>query len=94
MKTVNALIGNTDNKLTQQEWSNYCEQFNETICRFAASTFFVGAPPTTSEYQNFGVTFSIDEEHIERLKQQLQGVRLTFRQDSIAWLEGETQFIQ
>jgi len=93
--TLTLIIGNTDNKLTQSEWSNYCSQFMELVTAYSDKVHFCGGPSTWSTYQNLCMVSEISTEQPEfnAFGKSLQILRERFRQDSIAYCPGITQFI-
>jgi len=93
MKTITVSIGNSDNKLTQEEWARFCKIINSKHEYFANEIYFYGLSNPDSVYQNASWISSIDEESIEDFVDELTDVRKSFRQDSIAILVGETRFI-
>jgi hypothetical protein len=93
MKTVTIQIGNSDDKLTQKEWSSFCEYIGFEIVRVAAHVHFSGASDTTAPWQNTAWVFEIEPSDIEPLKGRIATVRAEYQQDSVAWTEGDTSFI-
>lgn len=93
MKTIVVQIGNTDNKLTQQEWSKYVETMNHFLRCHINTVHFAGGSPTESPWQNYcwvGVAYIADWDFFAK---HLNQIRLRFNQDSVAVTLGETQFI-
>lgn len=92
--TISIQIGNSDNKLTQLEWSRFIVNIQIAINNYNCITHFSGGPPTFSEYQNYGWIIEINNlDFINNLKNDLIFIRKKYNQDSIAWTEGETKFI-
>lgn len=88
MTTYFAAIGNYDNKLEQQEWSLYCDSFEELICAFSENIYSVAYSLPNSSYQNMCIGFEISSQfHIDELKKSLAVQAKAFRQDSIALSE-------
>jgi hypothetical protein len=86
-------IGNTDNRLSQQKWSEFCDRLYE-LCDDAGFINFAGGAPTNAPWQNYCIclcTFGTTTQ--ERLLQYVTELRKEFNQDSVAWLQGHTQFI-
>lgn len=90
LKTVTIQVGNTDNKLTQQEWADFVEKTGEMIGAFANHIYFFGAPPSYEEWQNACWVIQCGD---PRLKRELEKIRAKYKQDSVAWTEGETIFL-
>lgn len=92
MKSVFVSIGNTDNRLTQLEWSNFVRDVEYEI-HMQAKVHFFGGAPNWEPWQNVGWLIDIDESKIRSLKETLIVIRIGYRQNSVAWLEGETKFL-
>lgn len=93
MKTVTVQIGNSDNKLTQQDWSMFVTQVDNTIEEIAQVHFHAcsnGGDP----WQNAAWVFVVENDlDAMRLQAGLTDIRGKYNQDSIAWTEGETAFL-
>jgi hypothetical protein len=87
---VSIQIGNTDNCLTQQEWSEFCRRLRE-ICETAGKVHFSGGASTDAPWQNYCLCLST--ELPECLASDVMALRRTYRQDSVAWLQGDAMFI-
>lgn len=85
-------IGNTDNALTQQEWSLFCSQLR-VMCANVGQIHFAGGSNPDSPYQNYCVCVDVTESELENFKTKISDLRLRFRQDSIAFTKGFTQFL-
>ncbi len=83
-------IGNTDNKLSQQNWSKYCHDI-KSICDKFGIIHFTGGAPTDMPWQNYCVCVMTDEPEI--LRESVIECRKKYLQDSVAWLEGFNSFI-
>lgn len=93
MKTVTIQIGNTDNKLTQQDWAAFVLMIRTSILKHCVNVEFCGGPPNWERWQNVAWVINIKEENIEGLKSALSFDRKCCMQDSVAWTEGITEFI-
>lgn len=93
MRTVMVSIGNSDNKLTQIEWSVFVAGVADTIQGQAEAIHFFGGAANWMPWQNVAWLFDIKEDNIEILKRGLFFEKQEWRQDSIAYLEGETVFL-
>lgn len=94
MKTITLQIGNTDDKLSQQEWSSFVIEVSVIVEANATNTHFFGAPSNWFLWQNVAWVIDFDNEEVERIfKNKLIGIRKKYKQDSVAWTEGDTQFI-
>ncbi len=93
MKTITLIIGNTDNKLTQAEWARFVEEIIEQVSIYSSTVEFFGAPPTYSQWQNACWVITIEDENIWDFKSRIYMARVTFKQSSVAWVEGATTFV-
>lgn len=93
MKTVTIQIGNSDNKLSQKEWSSFVACVYDLLRLSAWEIHFAGTSNPTAPWQNACWVFDIDEEDFFGLKQELRSIAHQYNQDSIAWTVGETEFI-
>lgn len=93
IKTLVVQIGNSDNKLTQGKWSDYCFFVDADIEQFNDIIHFKGGSSFDSMYQNACWVFEIAENDIESLKNNLIEIKKRYDQDSIAIIEGDVYFI-
>ena len=95
MKTVTLQIGNSDDKLTQQEWSNFVTEMGGIVSIFAEQVHFHGGSPFGAPWQNAAWIFTPKmTEHTERgFRDMVQSIRAKFRQESVAVTIGETKFV-
>jgi len=93
MVTATVQIGNTDDKLSQYEWSEYVRQVQSAIDSTCDDVHFFGGSHTWAVWQNVCWVFAITEEDATRLKKYLTEIRIKYRQDSVALTFGETQFV-
>ena len=93
MKTVTIQIGNTDNKLTQQDWAQFCLDVHNAILPRAKAIHFHGTPPGNVSWQNAAWVFEIEEAPLAALRENLAMEAKLYRQDSIALTVGTTEFI-
>lgn len=93
MKTIVIQIGNTDNKLTQQEWKDFCNYVHEAVSIWGGTIHFSAPSVGWADWQNAAWILAIENKYVEFLKEDVKKLTKKFRQDSIAWLEGETEFI-
>lgn len=90
--TIIIQIGNTDNKLTQQEWSRYCRKVDECVRHHADEIHFYGHPPGDQPWQNAAWITQMDSLGRVGLVRELGNIKREFNQDSIAITLGETEF--
>ena len=93
MKTVTVIIGNSDDKLSQVRWIEFVEQCAGRIGDLARLVHFEVRSGASALWQTSAWTFEIKDGQIVQLKNDLATIRHCFEQDSIVWLEGETQLI-
>lgn len=97
MKTVTVQIGNTDNKLTQQEWAHFVDEVGRAII-FHTSDIkdairFCAPSIGWSSWQNACWVFSCSTGGMISLADRLTAIRARYKQDFLAWTEGKTEFI-
>lgn len=92
MTTVTIQIGNTDNKLTQYEWHIFVARVTLLVNEFGQVHFFAASEGTCA-WQNCAWVILLHKDSIDDFKTQLKEIRGDFKQDSVAWTEGETQFV-
>jgi hypothetical protein len=66
---------------------------HEAIETHAAEIHFFGGSAIDTPWQNAAFVFVAPLEAVTRLKQAVTGIREQYRQESVAWTEGETEFI-
>ena len=89
--TVVIQIGNSDNKLTQQEWAEFIGRIRKAINAYCGHRHFDGG--FDRPWQNACFVAEITPECMEPLLSEIAIVRQRFRQDSVAVVFGETQFV-
>ena len=104
-KTVVIQIGNTDDKLSQTQWSHFVKALMYEVDEFHTQVHFFGFSEPTAPWQNCCVVFEVNqdylnkyrhgdmEEYLEQLRMVLSDLARKYRQDSIALLVGETEFV-
>lgn len=92
MKSAVIQFGNSDNKLTQQEWSNFIMAMRDVTSNIYL-THFEGASFPDKPWQNYCIVLQLEEYNVDNLILSVQMVREKFQQDSVAMLIGETMFI-
>ena len=83
-------IGNSDNKLLQDEWSNYCKMVLY-LSECYGTVHFSGGSAIDAPWQNYCVCLYTEEPLL--LKGEIEHCRKIFRQDSVAWLQGHVEFV-
>lgn len=93
MKTIVIQIGNSDNKLTQADWSSYCALIKSSVLHHAEQVHFTGFSSPDAAWQNACYVAEFEESAMPLFKKQVEEIRKQFKQESVAWLEGETIFV-
>lgn len=93
VKTVVLQIGNSDNKLSQQRWAEFCTMIYKTISFWNNEMFFSAPSVRWADWQNCCYVFSINNKSALILKIELERIRKLYEQDSVAWTEGTTEFV-
>lgn len=83
--TVYVSIGNSDDKLGQQVWSNFAHQVHAEIAARATQIHGVWYSATDSPYQNMCIAFEIQPFKVNDLRTRLALAAKAFVQDSILW---------
>ena len=93
-KTVTIQIGNTDNKLTQSQWADFCNQIHSEITISGGNIHFSAPSVGWADWQNAAWVFEIENDpRMPLLKQSISELGKINLQDSVAWTEGTTEFI-
>lgn len=94
MKTVTINIGNSDNKLTQVEWSHFIKDIWDALMEYklSAEIHFAGGSSPESPRQNY--CWVIGLVSMNDLHKTLDGIRKKYRQNAIALTIGDTTFIK
>lgn len=94
MITVYVSIGNSDNKLTQQEWAAFLQHFRRVMRREASEVYGEWYSAPDVPYQNACMAIALPTGSIDCLRSELTKARESFQQDSVAWAEvPRTEFI-
>ena len=94
MTTYAVLIGNSDDKLPQREWAVFVRSVEEVIDSLSDGVEFMGFSPTDAQYQNACWVFRAGANKIDAICLVLEREAARFRQDSIALVTGDTDFIK
>lgn len=93
MKTVTLQIGNSDDKLTQKEWSEFVIKVGALVRCYTTEVHFFACSEGARPWQNACWIFGLHNRDIFVLTERLRSIRAEFKQDSVAWTEGETEFV-
>lgn len=89
-------IGNSDDKLSQSEWSRFYDRTDRVVRYYVDAVHGAWASLSTAPWQNACWCIETDStDRLVRLKDLLSDVAGQYRQDSIAWTEAPvTEFIR
>jgi len=95
MKTITIQIGNSDDKLTQQQWSYFVYAVGDIIRAYYGQLHFSGGSSIDTPWQNYCWVFEMEDDTLYHtaFKHQLRGIADKYKQDSIALTEGQTMFV-
>lgn len=93
IKTVCVQIGNTDDKLTQKEWSDFCKDVKVHCDWWKKEIHFCGTSEGSKPWQNMCIVFTMTKVEVEAFAKALNNVRKKYNQESIAVLVGDTEFV-
>lgn len=92
--TVFAAIGNSDDKLSQRQWSAFYAQFVELIRAHALAIHGEWVSEATAAVQNACICFEVSKGREPAVRAAVAGLRASYLQDSVAWcLVDLTEFI-
>jgi hypothetical protein len=96
MTTLTLQIGNTDNKLSQQEWHNFVNEVEKTLFGLGVlQCHFNGDSPGRAPWQNHCWVVDIHWETRERMfREFMTRILAEYRQDSMAITLGITEFLR
>lgn len=92
-KTVTIQIGNSDDKLSQRQWSNFVSDVDRAIFESPCDIHFSGFSQPNVEWQNACWVIEILPKDIDALRVDLTHWREKYDQDSLAFTVGETAFV-
>ena len=92
---VYVCVGNSDDKLTQQQWARYVAEFRDLVTGSAMRTHGVWFSPPDIAYQNAVICVEfVTGFDFRDLKRELGRLAADYYQNSIAWAEvPNTEFI-
>lgn len=92
--TVYVSIENSDDKLSQRDWSDYVGEFVEVMHIHAQQVYGELYSESSAAHQNACVAAAIPVHLVDELRSELIRTREGYGQDSIAWVVApETEFI-
>jgi len=93
MKTLTVQIGNSDDKLTQREWSEFVAEVNNEMLSLCNVVHFSGRSDGGCSWQNACWVASATEGCYLSLRAVLMVIGRKYKQDSIALTVGKTEMI-
>ena len=92
--TITLQIGNSDNKLTQVEWSEFVHEVGKTLEFLCGPIHFHGCSHGAARWQNAAwVAEIVSPKNLDDVRTDLRIIARKFRQDSIALTTGNTEFV-
>lgn len=101
MNTATICIGNSDDKLTQAEWSQYVADVDNFIDRWHLPVYFRGFPGSAEQWQN--ACWVLDARDLfgepagqarDILRSELGRLAKKYKQDSIALVFGNSEMVK
>jgi hypothetical protein len=86
-RTFYVSIGNSDDKLPQQDWARFAGLVVGRVRRAAREVFGVWWSAPDVPFQNACVGFSLHSTEVIALQNELTELRREYAQNSIAWAE-------
>ena len=80
-------IGNSDDKLSQIDWSGFCDEVSEELLLASTQVYGVWYSIPNSAYQNAAWHVNLSGPYVKSVKQELRHIAHKYNQDSIAWSE-------
>lgn len=102
--TITIQIGNSDDKLTQKEWSFFVTDLRQFVNGWAEQVHFFGFSTPDAQWQNACVVLnlrdwkrdgwdSLDQQITAGMYSGLRDLLKRYKQDSIAFTSGDTTFV-
>lgn len=86
-------IGNSDNKLTQLEWSEYVKEVHAATTTDGIETHFFASSEGSKPWQNACWVVAIRETEVDDMMKAVTKIRKKYRQDSVAIVIGDVRMI-
>lgn len=93
MTQVYVSIGNSDDKLTQKEWAEFCDDLVGVLDDFAERIYGQWYSLPNAPYQNMVASIEVVDDLLDTLRHDLAPLAAEYRQDEIALMPGVTEFI-
>jgi hypothetical protein len=93
MTQVYVSIGNSDDKLGQAQWAQFCEDLLSILDDFADRVYGQWYSLPNAPYQNMVASIEVVDDLLDTLRHDLQPLTEEYRQDEIALQAGTAEFI-
>lgn len=95
MKTITLLIGNSDDKLSQKDWSAFFHEIDGFLREEGAEEIhFSASSAGASPWQNACWVFTVqNDQDAANVLGEITWIRTKWRQESAAVMVGETMFV-
>ena len=90
---IAVMAGNSDNKLTQSEWSDFARNLDDILDAYQLARHFFGGSETYAKWQNVCFVVEVASEQYDMLLEDLKQSREFYGQDSVCVLAGDGVFI-
>ena len=87
-------IGNTDDKLSQGEWSRFCDSMGDLVNALCSEIHYMGGSPANAPWQNACWVIAVPSDALDDLRRNLASIARRYQQDSIALTVGDTEFVR
>lgn len=94
MTQVYVSIGNSDNKLTQQEWSEFCDDLIDVLGDYEERVYGQWYSLPNAPWQNMVASIEIADDLLDQLRAALRPLAEEYHQDSIALQAGTAEFVR
>lgn len=94
MKYIYVSIGNSDDKLSQKQWSEYAIDVAGLVRTWSLELHGEWLSLPHAQYQNACWCFEITEDEVPMLKAELETVAAKYGQDWIAWADATLEIIK
>lgn len=84
IETICIEIGNTDNKLTQQEWAKFVNEIHSAIVRWCNEIHFSAPSVGWADWQNAAWIFICNKNMVKYLRADITEIRKKYNQESVA----------
>lgn len=92
-KSIYVVIGNSDDKLSQERWAIFIKDIDVAVQGMAKHVHGVFFAAPNSPFQNACWSIIIDETDVEYVQRRLSHLASKYSQQSIVWADAETTFL-